>query len=335
MLLISLFAAGLPVAATEVAVKWDILYNFILVLSALFVFGIVGVMIYFSIVYRHDKVKSTKYILDNHLLEATWTIIPTILLLGIFYWGWAVYRDMTQPPSDAIEIKVVGKQWAWAFQYPDGRITNSEVFVPINKPVKLIMSSEDVIHSFFVPNFRIKQDVVPGMYTSVWFQATMAGSHQVFCTEYCGTAHSSMLAKIHVLTDEQWAKFNLGREITGLHSVGVGGMAMPLGAAVPGAQALSGLALQGEKLTQSKGCVACHSSDGSVKIGPSYKGVFDSTIELADGSKVKADINYLRESIENPQAKIVKNFQPLMPTYKGQLSEPELNAVIEYIKAVK
>jgi cytochrome c oxidase subunit 2 len=170
---------GLPIQGSDVAVAWDALYWFLIWLSVFFFILVVGGMIYFAVRYRSSKVTKTKYIVDHHGLEAFWTIVPTILLMLIFGWGWHVYKLQVHAPSNAMEIKVVGKQWLWQFQYDDGRTFTNELYVPVNKPVKLVMSSEDVLHSFFIPNFRVKSDVVPGMYTSVWFEAKVPGFGQM------------------------------------------------------------------------------------------------------------------------------------------------------------
>jgi cytochrome c oxidase subunit 2 len=327
--------AGLPLQGSDVAVAWDHLYWFLFWLSVFFFVLVVGGMIYFAVVYRKREGKRAKYIVDNHALEAAWTAIPTILLMVIFAWGWGVYKKMVQAPAGAMEVRVIAKQWAWAFQYDDGRLERNLV-VPLNVPVKLVMSSEDVLHSFFVPNFRIKQDVVPGMYTSVWFQAKVPGEHQIFCTEYCGNQHSTMLSHVQVLEPAQYELWKSGKPFT------ISGVKTPSQdlvaahqSAATAANANLPLADQGKKLAESKTCTACHSADGSAKIGPSWKGTFESDRELADGSKAKADENYLRESIENPMAKVVKGFNPVMPPFKGQLTETEINALIAYIKSLK
>lgn len=327
------FAGHIPMAATDVAASWDSLYIFLIALSTFFFVLVVGGMLYLAIRYRHKPGIKTKYITDNHFLEAFWTVVPTILLMIIFGWGWNVYLKMTNAPSDAYEVRVIGKQWLWQFQYDHGVTTIGELYVPIGKPVKLIMTSTDVIHSFFVPNFRVKQDVVPGMYTSVWFEAKVPGKHQVYCTEYCGTSHSGMLAQVIVLEDKDWKLWLRGKDIG---PQPIAGMTLEQSAiaAVENAPVVS-LAEKGKALAQSKGCVACHSDDGSAKVGPSYKGIFGHDVELADGSKVKVDENYLRESIENPTAKIVKGFAPSMPTFKGLLKEEELGAIISYIKSLR
>jgi len=340
------YAGTLPLQGTEIAAQWDSLYWFMVILSVFFFVLVVGGMIYFAVRYRNSVAKKTLYIKDNHLIEATWTIIPTILLMVIFGWGYVVYNRMTQAPSDAYEVRVIGKQWLWQFQYDDGRTTVNELYVPANRPVKLIMTSEDVIHSFFVPNFRIKQDVVPGMYSSVWFNTTMPGKHQVFCTEYCGTSHSLMEAQVIALDEKQWSDWVRGKSIDNVPVNGLGNVPFTAaereGKTEQSAQAggegsiqLAGLALEGKKVTEAKGCVACHSADGTAKVGPSFKGAFGRKAEFVSGDSVTADENYIRESIVNPQAKVVKGFGPVMPTFQGMVSETEINAVIAYLKALK
>jgi cytochrome c oxidase subunit 2 len=339
------YAGTLPLQGTEIAAQWDSLYWFMVALSVFFFVLVVGGMIYFAVRYRSSVVKKTLYVRDNHLIEATWTIIPTILLMVIFGWGYVVYNKMTQSPTDAYEVRVIGKQWLWQFQYDDGRTTVNELYVPANRPVKLIMTSEDVIHSFFIPNFRVKQDVVPGMYSSVWFNTTMPGRHQVFCTEYCGTSHSLMEAQVIALDEQQWSDWTRGKKIENVPANGLDGLKFTsaerngdsgdASGEGKGAIQLTGLAAQGKTVVEAKGCVACHSADGTQKVGPSFKGVFGHKVELVSGESVTADENYLRESIVNPQAKVVKGFGPVMPTFQGIVSETELNAVIAYLKALK
>lgn len=341
------FAGHLPIVGSDIALQWDNLYYFLIWLSLIFFIIVVGGMIYFAIAYRKREGAKTKYITGHHLLEGIWIFVPTVLLMVIFIWGYIVYHRMVQPPSDALEIKVVGKQWTWTFQYEDGRITVGKVYVPIYKPVKLVMSSEDVLHSFFIPNFRVKQDVVPGMYTSVWFNANEPGRHQVYCAEYCGAEHSGMLADVIVLNDAQYEEWMKGKEPA--EQIPVAGFvsqikdtqdkrrvqsALNSGDLIVGVKKV-GLADQGQRLIQTRGCVACHSLDGAKKIGPTLKGLFEHEVQLDSGQKVKADVNYLRESIENPNAKIVKGYLPSMPTFQGTMSDTELNAVIAYIKSIR
>src|SRR4051812_7601379 len=200
----------LPLAATDSALKWDDLYHFLVWLSVVFFVLVVGAMLYFIVKFRSGKNPRTKFITGNHTLEAVWIAIPTVLLMVIFGWGYWVYRDMVQAPPDAYEIRIVAKQWSWTFLYDSHEPTTGVLYIPINRPVKMVMTSEDVLHSFFIPNFRVKQDVVPGMFTSVWFEARVPGVHQIFCAEYCGGSHSGMLAQAVALTDEQWKAFTQG-----------------------------------------------------------------------------------------------------------------------------
>jgi cytochrome c oxidase subunit 2 len=342
---INAHAATLPVAATDVADSWDSIYWFLVWVSVFFFVGIVAAMVIFVVKYRKEVHKKTKYIEGHTGLEIIWTVIPSILLFVMFGWGWVVYKDMIKAPSDAMEVHVIGKQWLWQFMYKNGTSSIGDLYVPVNKPVKLVMSSEDVLHSFFVPNFRVKSDVVPGMYTYVWFEAKIPGIHQIYCTEYCGTSHSGMLGRVIALKDDQWKDWLSGKKID-VDSLPAdptfpGFRANVLGEGLPAAQAAGGaggqisLAEKGKALTTSKGCVACHSADGSKLVGPSYKGLFGRDEKLAGGSTVKVDENYIRESIENPTAKVVEGYPPSMPPYKGLLTEEEIMAITEYIKSLK
>jgi len=329
---------GLPIQGSDVAVAWDHLYLFLFWLSVFFFVLVVGGMVYLAIKYRARPGQKTKYIVDNHKLEAFWTVVPTLLLMVIFGWGWHVYTKMVRPPVNAMEIRVVGKQWLWNFQYEDGHIETNQFFVPVNQPVKLVMSSEDVIHSFFIPNMRVKSDVVPGMYTSVWFEAKVPGAHQVFCTEYCGASHSLMLAKIYALTPEKYDEWKRTRKID-VGTIPVAGGAVGSDAVVTANSSVSlkplSLADRGKQVVEAKGCTACHSADGSARsTGPTWKGIYGHEVELTGGDKVKVDDDYLRESIMTPGKKIVKGFSPVMPPFQGLLSEEELNSVMAYLKSL-
>lgn len=328
----------LPVAASEVAHSWDLLYYFLFGISAFFFVLVCGGMILFAIKYRARPGVAPTQITHNNKLEIVWTVIPTILVMIIFVWGWLVYKQMyLGRPVDAIEIKVLAKQWNWTFQYENGRTVVGDLVVPANRPVKLVMTAptKDVLHSFFVPNLRIKKDVVPGMFTYLWLKPTIVGTHQIFCTEYCGTDHSNMLAKLRVVDDESWTKWNYGADIDFPSDIGIVGDAPQAMAAAAPAGA-GNLIEQGKALAQAKQCAACHSDDGSPRIGPTYKGVFGHEVELSNGEKIIADENYIKESILNPQAKIVKGFETMvMPPYAGQLNDEELMAIIEYVKSVR
>jgi cytochrome c oxidase subunit 2 len=302
----------LPPEGSTFAQNVDALYYFIHYLSLIAYVGIVGAILFFVFRYRRGHREGAGPT-HNLPLELTWSVIPLILLLAMFLWGFRGYMDMSLPPKGATEIHLTAKQWLWTFEYPDGFSQIGELHVPVDKPVNLIMTSEDVIHSFFVPTFRQKMDVVPGRYTSYWFQPTLVGEHQVFCTEYCGDGHSDMLAKVIVHTAEDyevWKKKAQEEDTT------------------------TPLPELGAKLYQSKACFTCHSTDGSVKVGPSFKGIYGHPAELSDGSTVVVNDDYIRESVLNPTAKIVKGFAPAMPSFQGQLREREIAALIAFIKSL-
>jgi cytochrome c oxidase subunit 2 len=345
---LSAHAATIPVAATDIAKSWDTLYWFLVYLSAFFFVGIVLAMLIFAIKFGKSNHKKPKYIHGNTMIEVIWTVIPSILLFVIFGWGWSVYKDMTTAPADSMEIRVIAKQWLWQFVYKNGTSTIGDLYVPVNRPVKMIMSSEDVLHAFFIPNFRVKSDVVPGMYTYVWFEAKVPGIHQIYCTEYCGTSHSGMLGRVIVLTDDQWRQWSSGKKIDidklAADPTFPGYRANHLGEGMDAASAGEAphqlnLAEKGKALVSAKGCIACHTSDGSKLVGPSYKGIYGSDVKVttADGKTetVKVDDSYIRESIEAPQAKIVEGYPSTMPVYKGLVNEEELAEIIEYIKSLK
>jgi len=332
----------LPIQASKVAAQWDNLYIFLFWVSVFFCVIVIAPMVFFAIKYRERPGLKPKFFEHNTPLEIAWTAIPTVLLMVIFVWGWIVYRDMFTPGQDAEEINVVAQSWEWNFQYEDGRVTKNQLFVPVGKPVTLKITSKinDVLHSFFIPNLRIKVDAVPGMYTYLHFTVDIPGQHQVFCAEYCGFNHSGMLAKLIALPPEQWKLFKWGKELKPEDyppPIGLGSLsAKKLPTQTAKIEKRIRPVEHGRLLSNSRGCMACHSSDGSSKVGPTYQGLYGSEVVLADGSKVLVDDNYLRESIERPQAKIVKGFEKtVMPTYEGQLRTEEVNALISYIKSLK
>jgi cytochrome c oxidase subunit 2 len=236
----------------------------------------------------------------------------------IFVYGFVVFRDMRNPPADATEINVTAKQWLWQFEYYNGKKTLNELYVQQNRPVKLVMRSEDVIHSFFVPDFRVKQDILGGRYTQLWFTPTKVGTFQLFCAEYCGTGHSKMLGKVVVLSPEAYDIWEKGARVT--EEIGV--------ASLPDAE-------RGEQIYKQSGCNACHSLDGSTGVGPSWKSLVGHKVAMQNGEEITADENYIRESILEPQAKIVKGYQPVMPSFKGILSDADISALISYMKTLK
>jgi cytochrome c oxidase subunit 2 len=241
-------------------------------------------------------------------LEIAWSVIPLLISMVIFAWGARLYVTIRTPPADAVEIDVVGKQWMWEIQHMEGQREINELHIPVGRAVRLKMTSEDVIHSFFVPAFRTKQDVVPGRYSTTWFQPTKPGKYHLFCSQYCGTKHSAMIGWVYVMEPPDYQAWLSGGAGEGT------------------------LAERGDKLFSELACANCHHPDGSGR-GPSLEGLFGTTVELEDGSKVVANDDYLRESILSPQAKIVKGYKPIMPTFQGLVTEDQLLQLIEYIKS--
>ncbi len=302
----------------------DAIYFFLLGVSLFFSVAIFAAVIYLSIKYhrRAGDEHAPRLVNDNLYLEITWTVIPLALTMVMFAWGASVYFSMSRPPDNSLEIFVVGRQWMWKFQHPDGQREINELHVPLGQPVKLVIASEDVIHSFYVPVFRVKQDAVPGRYTSVWFEATKTGRFHMFCAEYCGTQHSGMIGRIVVLEPVQYAAWLSGE-------ISAAGTAVA--ATLPRAE--GSLADRGRRLFDQLGCVACHLPDRQ-GIGPVLTGVFGTQVRLQDGRTTLADESYVRESILQPQAKITAGFQTLMPSFQGRLNEEELMQLIAYIKSL-
>lgn len=303
------------------AADYDLLFYSLTLLVIVCFIAIMGAGAYFVWKYRyrggkHEAVEIT----HNTALEVAWSVIPLIVLLGLFAWGFKGYLEMLIPPKDALEIRVTGKKWKWTFDYENGASTADEIGVPLNKPVKLLITSTDVLHSFFIPNFRTKIDAVPRRYTTLWFQATQKGYHQVFCAEYCGDDHSAMLARVHVMDEAEYADW-LKKKLE--ESSGK----TPLE--------------RGKRLFEVKGgCTACHAvkaDQAQPSIGPKLWQVFGRQESMADGTSVTIDENYLRESIEYPQKKTVAGFQSAspMPTFKGVLTDAEIGDLIAYLKSLK
>lgn len=326
--------------ASSVAPAVDRLYDFIYYFSLLSFVGIVGAMLYFVIRYhrRRSDPDLTPYIEGHPIAESSVMLGLFVVVMIMFYWGWVDYKKMITPPPHSLEINLLGKQWLWEFEYTNGRKMVNEVVVPKDRPITLLLSSADVLHSFYVPAFRIKQDLVPGSYTRVWFTPTQVGEFQVFCAEYCGTAHSSMLAKVKVVEPEayeKWQKKWEWEKQLGLSSSPAEKAPAP-GAEAKGAPPASteSPAERGAKVFSAKGCNACHTVTGTPSVGPSLKGIFGHEVELEGGKKVTADENYIRQSIVEPNGAIVKGFQPIMPTFKGSLTDDEMNSLIAYIKSL-
>ena len=301
----------MPGQESTTAPAVDAVFYLILAVCAVFFTLVVGLMVFFVVRYaRRPGVGPTKTVTHNTALEIFWSAIP-LLIVGVIFWqGFAAYMVMQTAPQGCYEIRVSARQWNWQFTYPNG-YSDENLHVPVDEPVKLIMTSEDVNHGLSIPAFRVKMDLVPGRYTSTWFRAVRPGTYPLLCTEYCGDEHSDMLAAVVVHPQgefDKWLK--------------------------DAADYLSSLPLDkaGEILYQRRGCFQCHSIDGTSGTGPTLRNVFGKTHSLADGSTVVVDDNYIRESILEPQAKIRAGYQPVMSTYQGQLSDDEITALIEFIK---
>ena len=302
----------LPPAASTIASRIDFVWWYIYWLDVAFFIVLMGAMIGMFFLYRQRREgERTPDIKGSHTLELVWSVFPSFLLVGMFWLGFTAWIDAAVPPANSMEVRVVARMWDWNFQYTDiesGRsFTSPELKVPSGQPVKLVMSSEDVLHSFFVPDFRVKKDVVPGRYTMLWFEAPHEGVHDLFCTEFCGDGHSKMIEKITVMDAQDYRAW-----------------AQPQ---------FEDTTITPEKVAVANGCNGCHSTDGSPKIGPTFKGMYGKTETLEGGATVKVDDGYIRESINAPAAKIVAGYPPTMPPFQGKLSEEELNLLIDYIKS--
>ena len=301
----------LPEQASTSAASIDNLYLFIGGVSVFFLVLTTVLVVLFAVKYRRrseDEVPEPPH--QDNKLEIIASLVLFVLVMIMFFWGSKVYFQFNRPPADAMEILVVGKQWMWKLQHPTGKREINELHIPVGQPVKLTMTSEDVIHSFYVPAFRVKNDAVPGRYTTVWFEATKVGDYHLFCAEYCGTEHSFMGGWVHVLTAADYEKWLRGAS---------GPTESPAAA--------------GAKLFTKLGCVTCHNS-ATVALGPDLAGIYGHKVEFTDGTSAIVDDAYLRESILNSQAKIVKGFQPVMPLFKGMITEEQLMQVIAYVKSL-
>ncbi len=318
----------MPESASVTTEYVDPVFYFILYATTIFFVAIVAAGVYFAWKYRkRGDDDRTSPIAGSHRLEIVWSVVPAILLFSFFWMGFVGFMNLSVVPAGAQEIRVTGQKWYWTFDYPSEGISVSTapalraaaeeageeigLVVPVGKPIKLIGNSVDVLHSMFVPAFRIKKDVMPNRYTVVWFEATKTGTFNWFCTEYCGTDHSRMITKVIVKSQEDYDAW------------------------VKTQKEQNSKPPEGDKVFAKYGCTACHSVDGSKGVGPSLKGVVARGTEtLSDGTTVTVDDNYLRESIMDPGKQIVNGFAPAMPTFAGRMEDREVTAVIDYIKSL-
>jgi cytochrome c oxidase subunit 2 len=298
-----------PARASSTAGNVDALYIFLVTISGFMCLAIFTLIVVFALRYRRRPGVYAEQIEGSNALELTWSILPFGIFLFIFVWAAAIYFQERTPPKDSTDVYTVAKQWMWKFQHIEGQREINELHVPVGRDVRMIMTSQDVIHSFYVPAFRIKQDVLPGRYTIAWFHATKAGTYHLFCAEYCGTMHSGMIGDVVVMEPAQYEQWLGGGAATG------------------------SLANTGQGLFGSLGCSTCHRFDTQGR-GPNLTGIFSKPVLLEDGRTVTADENYIRESILSPSAKVVSGFKPIMPTFQGIVSEEQVNALVAYIKSL-
>jgi cytochrome c oxidase subunit 2 len=299
-----------PDQASTTAAQVDYLYFFLIAVSVFFLVVIFVPMVFFMFKYRRGNPANRAPLrISTTKIEATWTVIPLLLAMGIFGWGAHVYFQIQVPPTEALEINVVGKQWMWKLQHQNGQREINELHIPVGRAIKLTLASEDVIHSFFIPAFRVKQDVVPGRFVTLWFQPARVGKFHLFCAEYCGTEHSKMIGTIHVLPP---AEYEAWLTRGGDHET---------------------LAQSGARLFGSVGCSGCHADNSTVR-APRLEGLYGSLVPLENGRFVRAEDRYLRDAILLPLAEITAGYEPLMPTYQGQLTEDELFLLIAYVKSL-
>jgi cytochrome c oxidase subunit 2 len=305
----------MPPASSTVAPAVDTVFYTILAVSVFFFVLVVGAATIFTLKYRRRGKTQSGGAPDHNLtLEIVWTVIPLIIVIVLFAMGFRVYLREIVAPRDALEIKLSAQRWLWTFTYPNGTVNTNDLVVPAGKPIRLLMSSTDVIHGFYVPDFRIKQDVLPNRYTTVWFEAPNPGDHVLTCTQYCGRGHSEMRGTVKVVSQSEYEKWL---------AAGPSGPAQ----GIPPEQ-------YGETLYKSKGCVSCHTIDGTASVGPTFKNLFGKKVTLEDGQVMTADENYIRTCILEPEKTRVKGFPPVMPTFQGTLNENDVDAIIAFIKSL-
>ncbi len=299
-----------PEAASSFASEVDALYLFIVAISAFFTVAVSVAVIFFGIRYRRRHADEVGAHIEGSLpLELAWSIIPTLIAMVMFVWGAKLFYEMRRPPAESLQIYAVGKQWMWKFQHQGGQREINELHVPTGRPIRVLVTSEDVLHDLYFPAFRTKIDAIPGRYMPLWFTPTKPGRYHIFCAEYCGTKHSGMIGTVIVMEPQQYQDWLAGGASEGT------------------------MAERGAKLFNDLACTTCHLDSGQGR-GPSLKDIVGKAVELNDGSTAVVDEGYLRESILNSQARVVKGFTPLMPTFQGLISEEGLAALIEHIKSL-
>ena len=307
-----------PTQASTVAPQVDNLFLFILGVALFFAALVAVLLVYFAVRYRR---RSESYfptpIVGSTLLESLWTVIPLGIALVMFFWSVSVYFQIVRPPDNATEVYVVGKQWMWHVQHGSGQREINELHVPAGEPIKLVMTTEDVIHDFAIPAFRVKQDLIPGRYTYTWFNATKPGRYHLYCAAYCGTSHSQMGGWVTVMEKADYDEWLRGTS--------------PQQGTTPADQSL---ATEGQKLFRKLQCITCHTGNADAR-APNLEELYGKSVQLDNNDQVTADDTYIRESVLKPQAKVVAGWKPIMPTFQGQVTEDDLIRLIAYIKSLK
>lgn len=307
-----MFAEIIPFTepASTTAHQVDILFFTLCAVCGIVAASVAGLLFLFAFRYRRRaEDERTPRITGNNRLEWFWTIAPMFVFVGMFLWGAKIYTSVAEPPPDAAEVFVIGKQWMWKIQHPDGQREINELHIPVDRPIKLTLTSEDVIHDFFVPAFRTKIDVIPGRYVHIWYHPTKVGRYHLFCSQYCGTSHANMVGTVFVMERDEY------REWLDSHATG-------------------SLADQGRQLFLKLQCITCHSANAEAR-APVLEGLYGRTVNLRNGRTTVADEAYLRESILYPEEKVVQGWEPIMPTFKGQVNEEELIKLLSYVKSLK
>jgi cytochrome c oxidase subunit 2 len=299
----------IPVRASTIATQIDGIFFTLCAITIFFSALIACGVIAFAFIYRRRPGVPSRRLHEIGALEVAWSVIPLIISLGLFFWGAKVFVETRKPPPAALDIYVTGKQWMWKFQHPRGPREINALHLPMGRPIRLTMASEDVIHSLFVPAFRVKTDVIPGRYTIMWFEATQLGRFHLFCAEYCGTKHSEMIGWVEVMTPQAYQQWLAGN---------------PTGATT---------AERGAELFSDLGCASCH-KEGPTARGPTLTGLYGKRVDLEGGGSAVADEAYLRESIVEPMRRVVRGYQPVMPTFTGQVSEEQILQLVAYIRSV-
>ncbi|NBD13922.1 MULTISPECIES: cytochrome c oxidase subunit II [Corallococcus] len=320
----------LPERASTFAERVDFLHYFVVGTTMVMSAGVGLAALFMFFRYRRREAhQTTEYVVPDLKTEFLFVSVPLVFFLAWFAIGFRDFTWYTTPPKDSMDVYVMGKQWMWKFSYPEGPNGVNVLHVPANRPVRLLITSRDVIHSFYVPSFRIKMDALPGRYTQAWFEATKPGTYQVLCTEYCGLSHSKMLAEVVVLAPEDYENWlkeqQRGRLQDRQDALADTSLVPPV----------ARMAEQGQKLVGTQGCLKCHSVDGSKHIGPTFLGLYERTERLDDGQEIRVDEAYITQSMMDPGAHIVAGYQNVMPTYQGKLQGPESAAIVEYIKTLR